>query len=187
MVRRGCWRGLLCCVALPQAALRANPAALTLQNDGDEMISAATALHLKVCCVFRPGMCGHEWFALSLDLFLSMDACPLCHSDVRDEGGTAVLRALHQLQAQRGVDTAHGRSSGEHNASFGWVLHTCPFTRVTPKAHVTCVMAAPGPSVGRGGCTGHSRGGGVPVGSRPCGVQSRQHRGSGAAQQVRKR
>ena len=60
MVRRGCWRGLLCCVALPQVALRANPAALTLQNDGDEIISAATALHLKVCCALRPGMCGHE-------------------------------------------------------------------------------------------------------------------------------
>ena len=47
-------------VALPQVALRANPAALTLQNDGDEMISAATALHLKVGCVVRPGMCGRE-------------------------------------------------------------------------------------------------------------------------------
>ncbi len=47
--KEGLLTWLVLFVALPQVALRANPATLTLQNDGDEMISAATALHLKVC------------------------------------------------------------------------------------------------------------------------------------------
>ena len=39
----------LCACGVAQVALRANPDTFALQNDGDEMLVASAALHLKVC------------------------------------------------------------------------------------------------------------------------------------------